>query len=364
MRKSNISRRNFISRASSAAAGTTLLGFNIFPLSIKTLPQGKAAVSIARIRNGNIQAAVEEAIGLLGGIRSLTTGKERIVLKPNLVADDPSFTTKPEVIKALAEIMLDAGKKVIIGEGSAAAANFNVINNETFRTRKRELLDNMQRHVFDVLGYSRLAKSLNVPLVNLHSGEIVEIPLKNGLAAKSLKIHKVLSEADLVCSVPMMKTHTLATVTLSMKNFIGLYPGTEYYSVRSWLHDRAAEEGSPGVAFEVIDINRAINTGLSVIDASVAMEGNGPAEGALVDMGLIIAGTSPLATDMVGATLMGFDLNEIPSIVQSHKSGLTPFSLREIELRGCRIDECRRKFTRPDIYKWTDINKLWGFKEI
>jgi uncharacterized protein (DUF362 family) len=364
MRKSKISRRNFICRTSSAAVGMTFLGFNFFSRLIKPLTPGKAVVSIARIKNGNIQAAVEEAIGLLGGIRALTAGKDRIVLKPNLVADDRSCTTKPEVIKALAEIMLDAGKNVIIGEGSAAAANFNVVNNETFRTRKRELLDNMQKHVFDVLGYTRLAESLNIPLINLHSGEIVEVPLKNGLAAKSLKIHKALSEADLVCSVPMMKTHTLATVTLAMKNFIGLYPGTEYYSVRSWLHDRAAEAGSPGVAYEVIDMNRIINSGLSIIDASVAMEGNGPAAGTLVDMGLIVAGTSPLATDMVGATLMGFKLNEIPSIVVSHKSGLLPLSLNDIELRGYGIEECSRKFARPDIYRWTDINKLWGYKEI
>ena len=364
MRKNIISRRNFICRTSSAAAGTTLLGFNYFSRLIKPFPPGKAAVSIVRIKNGNIQAAVEEAIGLLGGIRAVTAGKDRIVLKPNLVADDRSCTTKPEVIKALAEIMLDAGKNVIIGEGSAAAANFNVVNNEIFRTRKRELLDSMQKHVFDVLGYTRLAESLNIPLINLHSGEIVEVPLKNGLAAKSLKIHKTLSEADLICSVPMMKTHTLATVTLAMKNFIGLYPGTEYYSVRSWLHDRAAEAGSSGVAYEVIDMNRIINTGLSVIDASVAMEGNGPSAGTLVDMGLIVAGTSPLATDMVGAALMGFELKDIPSIVVSHKSGLLPLSLRDIELRGYGIEECSRKFARPDIYRWTDINKLWGYKEI
>ena len=91
----------------------------------------------------------------------------------------------------------------------------------------------------------------------------------------------------------------LATVTFAMKNIIGLYPGTEYYAVRSWLHDRAAEAGSPGVAYEVIDMNSAVKTGLSVIDASSAMEGDGPTGGTLVDMGLIIAGTSPLVTDMV-----------------------------------------------------------------
>jgi uncharacterized protein (DUF362 family) len=161
-----------------------------------------------------------------------------------------------------------------------------------------------------------------------------------------------------------MKTHVLATVTLAMKNLIGLYPGTEYYSVRSWLHDRAYEAGSRGVAWEVSDINSAVRTGLSVIDASMAMEGNGPTGAPLVEMGLIIAGTSVLATDMIGATLMGFELNEIPAISLAHKTGKLPLSLEDIEIRGQKIEQCKRRFLKPDLYKWTDINTSWGIKEL
>jgi uncharacterized protein (DUF362 family) len=300
----------------------------------------------------------------LGGIRTVTRGKNKIMLKPNLTADNPTFTTKPVVVESLAKMMLNSGKEVLIGEGSAAAFSFNASETEIFRTRKREILDKMQEHVFDVLGYSEIAKSLNIPLINLHSGAVVEVPLKNGFAAKSVKIHKSLTEIDLLCSVPMMKTHVLATVTLAMKNLIGLYPGTEYYAVRSWLHDRAAEAGSQGVAYEVIDMNNAVSTGLSVIDASAAMEGNGPSDGALVNMGLIIAGTSPLATDMVGTLLMGFELNEVPAIVLAHTSGMLPALLDDIEIRGLSIDECKRRFVKPDIFKWTDINKSWGVKEL
>ena len=80
----------------------------------------------------------------------------------------------------------------MIGEASAAAESFNVIGNETYRTRKKDILDGMQKHVFDTLGYTEMAKSLNIPLINLHSGDIIEVPLNDGFAAKSLKIHKVL----------------------------------------------------------------------------------------------------------------------------------------------------------------------------
>jgi uncharacterized protein (DUF362 family) len=363
MRKNKISRRKFVSSATVLAVGSSVFGLNLTGCSSLNVKQ-KDVVSIVRIKDGNIVKAVEEAIDLLGGIKTVTRGINKIMLKPNLVAPSTDCTTKIVVVKTLAQLMQKAGKEVIIGEGSAAAANFNMINNEVFRTKKREILDGMQQNVFDILGYSEMAKTLSIPLINLHSGDIVEVPLKNGFAAKSVKIHKSLTEIDLLCSVPMMKTHVLATVTLAMKNLIGLYPGTEYYSVRSWLHDRAAEAGSPGIAYEVIDMNSAVKTGLSVIDASSAMEGDGPSGGPLVDMGLIIAGTTPLATDMVGTLLMGFDLNEIPAIVLAHKTGMLPASIENIEIRGLTIDQCKRKFVRPNIYKWTDMSSSFGAKEL
>jgi uncharacterized protein (DUF362 family) len=364
MARIKLSRRKFISSTSTFAIGSAAFGFNPLNGTDNPWKNQKDIVSIVKIKNGNISRAVEEAIDLLGGIKNVTLKQERIMVKPNLVFSNPDCTTKVTVVKSLVQLMQKAGKDVIIGEGSAAAPGFNVIGNEVFKTRKREILDRMQQNVFDVLGYSEMAKALNVQLINLHSGDIVEIPLKNGFAAKSVKIHKSLTEVDLICSVPMMKTHVLATVTLAMKNLIGLYPGTEYYAVRSWLHDRAAEAGSPGVAYEVIDMNNAVKTGLSVIDASSAMEGNGPSEGTLVDMGLIIAGTSPLATDMVGGSLMGFDLNDIPAIVLAHKTGMLPGLIEDIEIRGSGIDECKRRFVKPYITRWADTSKSFGYNEL
>jgi uncharacterized protein (DUF362 family) len=364
MKKNKITRRKFIGSATAAAIGSSLFGLrNVYGINPVNKP-GKDIVSIVRVKDKNIDAAVEQAIDLLGGIKTVTEGKESILLKPNLVEPGRNSTTKVEVVKAVAALLKKEGKHVMIGEGSAAAPSFNVTGMEVFRTKKQDILDGMQKHVFDVLGYSEMASAMDIPLINLHSGDIVEVPLKNGLAAGSVKIHRQLVDADLICSIPMMKTHVLATVTLAMKNLIGLYPGTEYYSVRSWLHDRAAEKGSTGVAFEVLDMNRAVKTGLSIIDATSAMEGDGPSSGTLVDMGLIVAGTSPLATDMVGSALMGFDTSEIPAIKLAHELGLTPASMESIEIRGLQISQCRRQFVRPNIYKWTDINQMWGAREI
>lgn len=321
-------------------------------------------VSIARVRNGDVARAVEEGIDLLGGIGHVTAGKDRIMLKPNLVAESPIMTTKPQVVRTLAQLMKGAGKEVLIGEGSAAAYGFNLMNGVQYRTTNAGILDPMQQYVFDQLGYTELARSLHVPLLNLHSGDLVEVELANGYVFDRITLHRSLTDIDMLVSVPMMKTHVLATVTLGMKNVIGLYPGTVYYSVRSWLHDHAARARSPGVAYEIVDMVRANKLGLTVIDASRAMEGNGPSEGDLVDMGLIIAGTDPLATDMVGAAAMGIAPEEVPTFVAAWGVGMTPTTLADIEIRGAPLAEVRRRFRRPAVVPWSAIGGVWGVEEL
>jgi uncharacterized protein (DUF362 family) len=321
-------------------------------------------VSIVKIKDGNIGAAVEEAIQLLGGIEAVTSGKERIMLKPNLVSHIPWITTKPEVIRSLAALMKKAGKVVSIGEGSAAASGFNQIGSKVYRLKDPDKLNRMQQLVFDRLGYTELARSLDVPLVNLHTGEMVDVEVPGGLAYQRLTIHRSLTEIDLLCSVPMMKTHILASVTLGMKNLIGLYPGSVYRTVRAGVHDHAADAGSQGVAFEILDMVRANKLGLVVIDGSAAMEGNGPSDGVLVPMDIIIAGTNPLATDMVAANVMGFEPNEIPTFVWAHKTGMQPQSLEEIEIRGEKVSSVRRNFARPQLTYWNAIRSIWGEGEM
>jgi uncharacterized protein (DUF362 family) len=359
-----VSRRHFLESGLGAAVGAAAAPLAAHPLLGSTDPAPPCVVSIVRVRDGRIGSAVEEAIDLLGGIEVAAKGRHRVMLKPNLVTDSPASTTKPEVIEALARLMKAAGREVLIGEGSAAVGGFNVMREQVFRTRRRDILDGLQQHVFDRLGYTDLARTLGVPLVNLHSGEMAEVPLPGGHVFDRLTVHRSLTDVDLLCSVPMMKTHALATVTLAMKNLIGLYPGTVYYSVRSWLHDRADEKGSPGVAYEVVDMVRAAPTGLAVIDASSAMQGNGPTMGTLVDMNLIVAGTNPLAADMVATALMGIPPAEVPTFACAHRAGMRPRILDEIEVRGCRIDEVARAFVRPHVVAWSAINRVWGVKEL
>jgi len=358
-----ITRREFLEKSAKITVGAAASSFML--TGSRYYPKGeRSVVSLVKIKNGKIGSAVEKAIDLLGGISEVTKGKERIMLKPNLVAPAPEVTTKPEVIKTLAQMMKKAGKEVLIGEGSAAAPPFNVQGNETFRTKKRDILDKMQQFVFDNLGYSELAQSLGVPLINLHSGEMAEVNVPDAFCFDKITLHRSLQEIDLLCSVPMMKTHVLAQVTLGMKNLIGLYPGTVYYSVRGLMHDLASDVEPSGTAVAIVDMVRANKLGLVVIDASTAMEGDGPSEGSLVKMDLIIAGTNPLATDMVAANCMGFKPEEIPTFTWANKAGMNPAGLDGIELRGEHQRNVERKFVKPNIYAWKDIRDVWGAKVI
>jgi uncharacterized protein (DUF362 family) len=312
----------------------------------------KTVVSVVRIANGNTEAAVERAIDLLGGMGAITRGKDRILLKPNLVAPSPDSTTKPPVVRALIRMLRAARKDVTIGEGSAAAPPFNVRNNQTYCTSDRELLRGLQQRVFDDLGYTELAKTEKVPLVNLHLGDLVEVSVPGALVFDQLTLHRSLVETDLLCSVPMMKTHLLAGVTLGMKNLIGLFPGAVYQALRGAMHDRALRLEPSATAAPILDMLRANKLGLTVIDGPSAMEGQGPTDGVVVPMETIVAGTNPLATDMVAASVMGFRPAEVSTFTWAHKIGMTPATLDDIEIRGEPLERVRRNLARPVMVHW------------
>jgi hypothetical protein len=81
-------------------------------------------------------------------------------------------------------------------------------------------------------------------------------------------------------------------------------------------------------------------------------------------MGLIVAGSCPLATGMVGAALMGFEINEIPAFRLAHEVRMEPGNLDDIEIRGLAIERTKRQFVKPEIVDWKNINKFYGFKEL
>jgi uncharacterized protein (DUF362 family) len=151
-----------------------------------------------------------------------------------------------------------------------------------------------------------------------------------------------------------------------MKNLLGCFPGTVYYSLRASVHEKTSIIDSSGTAAAIVDVVRANPLGLVVIDGSTAMEGQGPsvsAGGKLVKMDVIIAGTNPLATDMVAAHIMGFDPNEIPTFLWAQNAGMTPTKLEDIETR-CDGPIVQQAFAKPEVVPWATIRNSFGARVI
>lgn len=342
--------------------------YNSYPLYFSSQ---KPVVSIVRVNEKwsdakAIDYAVAKAIDLIGGLDHVTKGKERILLKPNLLNFNQSDTTKPCVVEALAVLMKKAGKDVCIGEASVASLR-NVrllIKGNVCSAKDHQTLLAIQNDVFDSLGYRDVSRRNAIPLVNLHVGRMAKLAIPDNFVFKDIHIHEELYHTDMVCSMPMMKTHFFAGVTLALKNVgIGAYPGLVYGSVRSSVHRKASELEPSGTATAVIDMVKANKIGLNVIDATTAMEANGPSTnqgGKLVKMNLIIAGANPLATDMVAAGVMGFEPEEIDTFKWAFKAGMMPKTLDDIQIVGEQLSSVRRPFAKPRIVPYRMIKDWYG----
>jgi len=345
--------------------------FEIFPASYTPYPlyfsDLKPVVSIVKVDEKQsaekaVEYAVAKALDLIGGVDHVTRGKESILIKPNLVNPQSSDTTNPHVVEALAVLLKKAGKNVCIGEASAASMR-NVksdIMGYVCRTKDDEILRSIQEDVFEQLGYRTLSRKIDVPLVNLHIGKMAKMTIPDNFVYKEIHLHEALCSTDMVCSVPMMKTHGLAGVTLALKNVgIGAYSGLVYGTVRSEVHKKASEVEPSGTSTAIIDMVKANKIGLSVIDATTAMQGQGPSKmggGKLLKMNLIIASANALAADMVGAQVMGFETSEIDTFVWAWKAGMKPRSLDDIQVVGEKPADVRRLFKKPLVAPYSAMD--------
>ncbi len=385
----NISRRRFLIKGAEFVCLPAILGcarslqanegkiqeFEIFPMDYEPNPflfsNQIPVVSVVSVNSKwseskGIEYATTKAIELIGGINEVAKDKKRILLKPNLVNAYPNDTTNPRVIEALAKLMKNSGKEVYIGEaGAASVRNINTsLQGYVCRTKNAEILQGIQDDIFKGTGYDDLSKRTGIPLVNLHVGNMVKMKVSDNFVFKEIYVHKAMSDVDLVCSVPMMKTHGLATVTLALKNIgIGGYPGMIYGTVRSLVHQEGIKLEPTGTSAVTVDMVKANKLELSVIDATTAMQGQGPSisqGGSLVDMNLIIASQNALAADMVAANIMGFEPIEIDTFKWAWKAGMNPSNINDIQIVGEKIEKVRQQFKRPQVFPYTMIADWYG----
>lgn len=242
--------------------------------------EGKNVVSIVRTENRAL--GIRKAVELMGGMRSLTKGvKGTIFIKPNCNTDDPyPRDTHHETIRTIAELLIESGIKpdqIIVGDMSGRARGLPT------------------RATMENLGITKVAKEMSLNISYFEEEEWVTVkPEKAKWWPKGLKIPKTVYEAERIIFTPILRSHTTATFTCSLKLGVGLIDAEE----RDWLHN--------GKDFyeKMIDINLAYQVDMIIADALRMNTGFKTESEDEVSPGIITASNNMMASDAVSVALM------------------------------------------------------------
>jgi len=233
---------------------------------------------------------------LIDGLRlfDLNLRGKAVLLKPNLVEYIPGaeVNTNPRLVGAAASAFLALGAKtVLVGEGPGH-----------------------QRDTVLVLAEGGLEAELRerrIRFVDLNRDEIRRVPLQTPFTGLGcLWLPRTVLTSDLVVSMPKLKTHHWAGVTLSMKNLFGVMPGVAYGWPKNLLHWK-------GIDRSILDINAAVPAHFAIADGIIGMEGNGPLHGAPRSLGRIVLADDPVAADFVCSRLMGLNPLRVNYLAQA-----------------------------------------------
>ena len=315
-------RRTFLTGAGATVAtgigGSLVAGWNEWG--------HRASVFIAQAASYEADLARTIALGLreLGLGPAWARGKT-VLLKPNLVEpsrEAPEINTHPYVVRAAAEVFRSWGAaEVLVAEGPGHCRD--------------ALL------VLDQSGLGKVLDESRLEFIDLNHDEVEFVPnqLRQTTLPK-LALPASLKRADLIVSLPKMKTHHWAGVTLSMKNLFGVMPGIVYGWPKNVLH-------FAGIGQSILDINAAVRPHLAIVDGIVGMEGDGPIMGTPRRLGVLVMGTNLPAVDATCARLMRIDPWRVEYLAAA-SSRLGPIAERNIRQRGEAIAELSQPFELLD----------------
>nr|WP_281415130.1 DUF362 domain-containing protein [Geobacter hydrogenophilus] len=318
-----MTRREFLRR--SATGGAILLSGGVF-LNGCSFERQRAETFIAKVEHYNADIAKV----IVNGLRELGVGvKEiqgkRVLLKPNMVEPHSGagpIITHPLVIRGAVEAFKHLGaSRVLVAEGPGHCRDSILVLEES--------------GVGDVLHEDR------IPFVDLNydsgfrvanAGRLSELP--------ALVFPSTLQQIDLIVSMPKMKTHHWAGVTLSMKNMFGVMPGSFYGWPKNVLH-------FAGIDKCILDINLTLKPHLAIVDGIVGMEGDGPIMGTPKQAGVLVMGRNLAAVDATCSRVMGIDPHKI-GYLKAASGRIGPIKEANIDQRGEKIASVRTNFALID----------------
>src|SRR6202795_1913548 len=278
--------------------------------------QPQPRVSI--VRAGYTQSIYDTVRRLLVEHRVDVRGK-RVVIKPNLVEFDPGTTinTHPMLVHAALE-----------GFRAMGAADVRIAEGPGHRRVTMDLAD--------AAGYFETIPHFEDLFIDLNLDDVSQVLLKDPFSRlNSVYFPNTALGADLLVSLPKMKTHHWVGATLSMKNFFGLVPGGVYGWPKNVLHWAGIDEC-------IADLHALFPRSFAIVDGIVGMEGNGPIQGTPRAAEVVVAGASRVAVDATCCRIMGLDPAKIAFLQLAAGAGGVSENL--IPQIGERIDSVASRF--------------------
>lgn len=246
------------------------------PISPNPFVEGNRAL-VSLVHGEDVQATVREAIGMIGGLEKMGVKEKTVLVKPNVVSGEPSpATTNPEVVRAIVNLLKEAGaKKVYVGDMSALL---------TLPTKK-----NMER-----TGILQAAQEAGAETLFFEEHRWSRVNLPQAKYIREAYVSEWIYKVDHVINLPVIKTHRNATYTIALKNFIGATHGRQ----RPYLIDPTHWEEI------VTELNLAYQPHLNLVDGTKVMVSGGPWSGEEEKTGVILASGDRIATDIIGLSLI------------------------------------------------------------
>ncbi len=276
-----------------------------------------ALVKCSTYQIDEVRKSLNEGIELLGGIEEIFGSKRRALLKPNLLAGEAPekhVTTHPAVFYALAEILLSEGFKVGYGDSPG-------FGKPETATQKA--------------GYEPLARQLGIPLEDFVNAK--EITFPQGKQVKRFQIAKGITKYETIVSLAKWKTHGLTVITGAIKNQLGCVPGMR----KGEFHFRFPDVEA--FSKMLVDLNLLLRPSLYIVDAVMAMEGNGPRNGKGKALNLLALSADPVALDATMCRVIGLDPSIVPTCKKGEELGLGTYREENIEILGSNLEEVRVK---------------------
>lgn len=261
---------------------------------------GSYKVHISRIED-NLHASLINGLSWIDW-RGMVKSDSTVFVKPNLTwpVYRPGVITSPELLRILLPILKDRVSHVILGESDLP------------KWTVEETLNNLR--------LDELCRENGVEAVNLSKQEVEFYRVNVQDKEVKVELPKLLvHDIDVFISVPVMKTHVISNVSLSLKNQWGCIPN----QMRGMLYHTQLNR-------RIVALNKIIKPKIAIIDALYALDGRGPIFGDPVKMNLIIMSNNIVAADRIGCEIMQIPVEEVEHIDLAEKEGLGTTNLKQI----------------------------------